>query len=74
MAKSINHEDEENSRRGQTQPTDVDKDDDVGDLVNSGVAADDNDEDDHQQLSVIAVVDASLGGKLMLLSNSSKPS
>ncbi len=29
---------------------DVDKDDDVGDLVNSGVAADDNDEDDHQRL------------------------
>ena len=29
---------------------DVDEDDDVGDLVNSGVAADDNDEDAHQRL------------------------
>ena len=29
---------------------DVDEDDDVGDPVNSGVAADDNDEDAHQRL------------------------
>ncbi len=29
---------------------DVDADDDVGDPVNSGVAADDNDEDTHQHL------------------------
>ncbi|BAT00711.1 Os07g0231216 [Oryza sativa Japonica Group] len=50
MAKSTNDEDEENSRRRQTHPTDVDEDDDVGDPVNSGVTADENDEDAHQCL------------------------
>nr|BAC57331.1 hypothetical protein [Oryza sativa Japonica Group]BAD31687.1 hypothetical protein [Oryza sativa Japonica Group] len=50
ITKSTNHEDEENSRRRQTHPTDVDEDDDVGDPVNSSVAANDNDEDAHQRL------------------------
>ena len=48
---------------------DVDEDDDVGDPVNSDVAADDNDE--------ILVVGQPwrqiIGGELMLLPNSSKP-
>nr|AAV35806.1 hypothetical protein [Oryza sativa Japonica Group] len=75
MTKSTNHEDEENSRRRQTQPTDIDKDDDVGDPVNSSVATNDNDEYAHQrlhsrstvkmvvELGVVAVADASLEGK-----------
>ncbi|BAB39233.1 hypothetical protein [Oryza sativa Japonica Group] len=48
-----------------------DEDDDVGDPANSSVATNDNDKDAHQHLHT--VVDASLGGELMLLPNSSKP-
>ncbi|BAD53297.1 hypothetical protein [Oryza sativa Japonica Group] len=50
MAKSTNHEDKENSRRWQMQPTDVDENDNVGDPVSSDAAADINDEDAHQHL------------------------
>nr|BAD36522.1 hypothetical protein [Oryza sativa Japonica Group]BAD72463.1 hypothetical protein [Oryza sativa Japonica Group] len=65
-----------------------DEEDDVGDPANSSVPTNDNDKDTHQhlhkvlvmmsvtiihQINVIAVVDASLGGELMLLSNSFKP-
>ncbi|BAB21215.1 hypothetical protein [Oryza sativa Japonica Group] len=45
-----------------------DEDDDVGDPANSSVATNDNDKDAHQHLH-----NASLGGELMLLPNSSKP-
>nr|BAD29100.1 hypothetical protein [Oryza sativa Japonica Group] len=88
MTKSTNHEDEENSRRRQTQPTDVDEDNDVGDPVDSNRESEIISRRRHSsisnrvnvraneaevlvmmsvtiihQIGVIAVADASLGGK-----------